>query len=294
MKHLVMGLLALLSCVSGSAALAAEAVKTLLATTFPVSQLVQVVAAGRKGVAVERMIPAELGCPHDYVLSPQDLQKIAKADVLVINGLGLEEFLGAAVRNANPKLRTIDSSKGIDGILRDAHGPNPHLFASPRMVGRMALSIAGQLADLDPDGKAVYMANAKAYAAKMNGLADEFVKLGKTLKNNRVVTQHGVLDYLAADAGIKVVATLHDHPGQEPSAAELVSLIRRLKAARPGAILTEPQYPAKTAETLSRETGIPTATFDPSATGPDEASAEHYEQTMRKNLETIEKLLGKK
>jgi len=72
---------------------------------------------GRDGVTADLMLPGQLGCPHDYALTPQDMQKLAKADILVVNGLGMEEFLGAPVENANPRIKVIDSSTGIQETL---------------------------------------------------------------------------------------------------------------------------------------------------------------------------------
>jgi ABC-type Zn uptake system ZnuABC Zn-binding protein ZnuA len=124
----------------------------ILCTTFPIYQITRNVTQGRDAVKVGLMLPSQLGCPHDYVLTPGDVQKIAKARVLVINGLGMEEFVGAPVRQANPGILVVDSSAGIRQTLRytgeekhghdRAHGGgkgrhhggvNPHLFASPRM-----------------------------------------------------------------------------------------------------------------------------------------------------------------
>ena len=90
----------------------------MLCTTFPVYQITQNVAQGRKGVDVQLMLSAQLGCPHDYVLTPQDMKKITAADVLVVNGLGLEEFLGAPTKNAKPDLKIVDSSNGISDLLK--------------------------------------------------------------------------------------------------------------------------------------------------------------------------------
>lgn len=92
--------------------------QTVLATTFPIYQIVQNVTHGRDGVKVDLILPSQLGCPHDYALTPQDMQKLAKADILVINGLGMEEFLGAPVTKANPNIRVIDSSTGIQETLQ--------------------------------------------------------------------------------------------------------------------------------------------------------------------------------
>lgn len=84
------------------------------------------------------------------------MHKLSRADVLIINGLGLEEFLGAPVRKANPRIQILDSSAGIKDILRYSHAEGmtmkamptamptsiPHLFASPRMAARLTLTIA--------------------------------------------------------------------------------------------------------------------------------------------------------
>ena len=326
----------LILLLSGALALGASACLAginVLCTTFPVYQIARNVAQGREGVDLQLMLPAGMGCPHDYALTPQDMRKLGAADVLVVNGLGLEEFLGAPVASANPDLEIVDSSAGIRDLLEYAHehaeaedeheheaerdhevehgpeaeadhdheghghdhhhheGVNPHLFASPRMAARIALNVAGGLSKADPEGAGVYFRNAQAYADRLNALADEMAAFRKTLKNNRIVEPHGVFDYLARDMGLEIVAVLQPH-GQEPSAAEMLELVRVIREKQAGAIFTEPQYSAKVGEALARETGLPTATLDPVATGPDEAPLDYFETTMRKNLEVLGATLG--
>lgn len=304
-----------------SEAVAAEQTLHILATTFPLYQITRNITAGVDGVTVDLMIPAEMGCPHDYALTPQDMRKLAKADVLVVNGQGMEEFLGAPLRKANPNLIVIDSSQGIDQILqytemeeehghrhdakgtnhRDAHhdeheqhhaGPNPHLFASPRMAALLTDTIAKALAERHPRGAATLAANGRDYAERMNRLADDLAALGKRLRNNRIVTQHGVFDYLARDMGLEVVAVVQAHAGQNPSAAEMRTLVKTLRLKKAGALFTEPQYPDAIGRTIAKEAGIAAARLDPVANGPDPAPLDYYEQVMRTNLATLEKTLG--
>jgi len=234
------------------------------------------------------------------------MSKLAQADILVLNGLGLEAFLGSPSARAQKELHTIDSSKGISGLLpytdaeaaheeHEGHhhgGMNPHLFASPRMAAQMTRSIAGQLADLDPANAATYWANAENYARTLDALADEFAALGGKLKNSRIITQHGVFDYLARDMGLDVVAVIQADDTQAPSASDMMKLIKAIRSQNVGAIFTEPQYPDKVAATLSRETGVATAKLDPVATGPAIAPLDYYEKTMRANLHTLESTLG--
>jgi ABC-type Zn uptake system ZnuABC Zn-binding protein ZnuA len=300
----------------------------VLASTFPIYQITRNVIQGRDNVTVSLMIPAQLGCPHDYALTPRDMQKLSQAHVFVINGLGMEEFLGAPVKKANAKLNIIDSSAGIKNILSyaeveehdkkheaehtgrpdqkgerfhgDKHGDddhhhtgaNVHLFASPRMAALLAMNIAGGLSKIDPAGARIYVANAKAYAKKINRLADEFSALGRKLKNNRIVTQHGVFDYLARDMGLKIVAGLQAHAGQEPSAAEILEIVQTVRREKAGAIFTEPQYPDKIGRTIAKEAGIATAVLDPVATGPEDAPLDYYDTVMRRNLSTLGTVLG--
>ncbi len=299
-----------LCCLAG---FGAEAPK-LLCTTFPVYQLARNVTAGRSGLSLELLLPAGLGCPHDYALTPQDMRKLAGAGVLLVNGLGLEEFLGAPVQKANPQLQILDSSAGLDGLLHldgsghnhaacgagcqdhagHKHGEtavNPHLFASPRQAARLALNIAAALGRLDPEGAPLYAANAEKYAARLNALADEFAALGRSLRNPRIVQPHGIMDYLARDMGLKIVAVTLPH-GQQPAAAEMLRLVRVIRDKTAAAVFSEPQYPDKVAATLAREAGVRAAVFDPVASGPADAGLEYYETVMRRNLETLRQALG--
>ncbi len=102
---------------SSSFCYAASLQRHILVTTFPIYQIVRNITQGCESVHTELLLSSHLGCPHDYVVTPQDLQKLAKADVLVINGLGMESFLEASLKKANPKIPIIDSSKGIADLL---------------------------------------------------------------------------------------------------------------------------------------------------------------------------------
>ncbi len=289
---------------------AAEKALQVLASTFPIYQITRNITAGNNRIAVEIMIPAQLGCPHDYALVPQDMKKLAKADVLIINGLGLEEFLGAPLQKAHPGLTIIDSSQGIGSILQytkskpgnnrpstpklEQHddGPNPHLFASPRMSALLAQNIAAKLGQIDPAGAHLYTTNAQVYGQRMQQLADDFAALGKRLRTNKIVTQHGVLDYLARDTGLDIVAVVQAHAGQAPSASEMLQIVATVKQEKAGALFIEPQYPEAVGKTIAKEAGIAAATLDPVANGPEQAPLDYFEQVMRINLTTLERTLG--
>lgn len=304
----------------------------IVASTFPMYQLARTITQGREGVRLSILLPAQTGCPHDYALTPHDMRKLAEADILLINGLGLEEFISPGLLEANPGLRIVDASHGVHGLLyytdagstaaehADArqHGPhcahehthdphgmpehahahehtgvNAHIFASPVMLGRMALSAAHSLAELDPDGGPLYRQHAQEYATRLTALADELRQRAGHLRTRAIMTQHGVFDYLARDLGLHVVGVVQAHDGQEPSAAQLAALVHTAKGA--GAVFAEPQYPQHAVQTIAREAGIAFAVLDSTAAAPeghDNIALDYFEQTMRRNMDTLEQCLG--
>ena len=303
--------------VQPKSARAADKQLSLLATTFPIYQITRNVIKGVNDVQLDLMIPAAMGCPHDYALAPRDMHKLANANMLIVNGLGMEEFLGAPVKKANSRLIVLDSAKGIGQILEyedeDGHdkehhdhakeakssgghqhhdAPNPHLFSSPRMVALLAKNIAKGLAQHNPTQAQTYIANAENYAREMNKLADDLASLGKRLANNRIVTQHGVFDYLARDIGLEVVAVVQAHAGQDPAASEFLEIVKTIREKKAGAVFTEPQYPEAVGRKLAQEAGIATAILDPVANGPENAPLDYYQQVMQANMITLEKTLG--
>lgn len=284
--------------------------KVVVCSTYPLWLMTRNIVSGREGVTVERLLPAQLGCPHDYVATPDDVRRLERADVLVANGLGLDDFALDYFREARPGAPVVVATDGIGDLLNYAdageehqgheHGArapnrsalNPHLFASPRQAARMALVIGEGLSKADPPGREAYEANARAYAERLKALADEMERLTGLLRNRTIITQHDVFDYLARDVGLTVAAVIAAHPGEDPSAAEVLRFVNEARTRRVGAVFTEPQYPPALGGAIAREAGIPAATLDPVASGPEDAAIDYYEQTMRANMRTLSRVLG--
>lgn len=295
----------LLCLVLGLVSPAFAADRQIVASVFPVWLLLRQVTRDVPGVEVGLLLPAGTGCPHDYSMTPQDRRALARADVLVINGLGLESFLGEPGKVAHLMKEgsaIIDISSRVDHLLAEEeagheghdhrHGENPHIFASPSMMARMAGSLAWQLAQHDPEHAALYEENGRRTAERMQALAGEFSQLGKKIGGRGVLVQHNVFDYLARDAELTVDAVVQPHEGQEPSAREMLDLVRIIREKHTAAVITEPQYPARTGRTLAAETGIPCISLDPVASGPSDAPADYYDNVMRENLRVLETALG--
>lgn len=256
----------------------------VLASTFPIYLFALNVCENAPNVAVELLVPAHAGCPHDFSLRPMDLRKLTQAGCLAVNGAGLEDFLARPLQSAAPSLPVIDCATGI-ALLDDAgHGKNPHIFAAPRQAARMAENLAKGLAALNPENAAIYEANAKKYCAALLALSQKLERVGQKAANKKIALEHDALAYLAQNAGLEIVALFEDGS----SAAQLTALEKELKEKQPAFLAGDSQFSRRLLETLSRETGLPFILLDPCASGPDDAGAGYYLQVMENNLHILE------
>ncbi len=276
----------------------------VLTSFLPMEIFTRNVVGDTPGVTVDSMLPASMGCPHDYALTPGDMKKIAAADLFVANGFGMEEFLGEPVRRANPKIRVVETARGVRPIREGRDDPagvaggkghghgdvNPHTWVSPRNAILQVREIEKALSAARPGDARAFRRNADAYVSRLSSLAEEFEAAAKTFRRRNIVTFHNVFDYLARDLGLTVVGEIETAPGQEPSAGELRDLARTIRERKVPAVFSEPQYSPKLAEALAEEAGVPVKALDPVATGSTAPTA--YEDAMRRNLSTLKEALS--
>jgi len=265
----------------------------VLTSFLPMEIFTRNVVGDTPDVIVESMLPASMGCPHDYALTPGDMKKIASADLFVANGFGMEEFLGEPVRRANPKIRIVETARGVRPIRTghdDAGDVNPHTWVSPRNAILQVREIEKALSAAMPGGAGAFRRNADAYVSRLSALAAEFEAAAKTFRRRNIVTFHNVFAYLARDLGLTVVGEIETAPGQEPSAGEIRNLSRTIRERNVPAVFSEPQYSPKLSEALAREAGVPVRVLDPVATGSPTLTA--YEDAMRRNLSTLTEALS--
>ena len=300
---------------------AAPAEKNILCTTFPIYLFTKNITKGVKDVKVSLLVPPGTGCPHDYTITPGDMRKLAvKNLILVMNGASLDDFFLKSVKKVNPNAVIIDSSRDIDlssAAPGDAHphhhhhhapscnscgshgedssakanSGNPHLFASPFTARKVVKNIGEGLEDADPVHASAYHKNTVEYMEKLNKLCGEFSRLAKTFRIRKIVTQHSVFDYLASHLHLQITGNINEGNENSLNARDMLRLIEKIKREKAGAIFTEPQYSSRTAQIIARECKIPLAELDPVANGPVNASLDHYEKVMVKNLATMRKVL---
>lgn len=274
--------------------------KIVLCSFYPIYILTKNIAAEVSDVQIENMTKAEVGCLHDYQLTPQDMKKLTSAHTLVVNGGGMEQFLTKAVQQV-PQLRIIDASKNISFLAsEEAHdhkGHNHH--TETEFNAHIWLSVSGAIAQVknirdgliavDSANVEKYKLNANKYLERLDTLKNKMHAGLANIQNRNIVTFHEAFDYFANEFNLNVVAVVEQTPGVEPNAREIVETIKKIKAKNVKAIFVEPQYSFKVAEMISRETGVKLYTLDPIVNGPDDPDA--YIKIMEKNLSVLQEAL---
>ncbi len=270
----------------------------ILTTFAPVYCFTSNVAGDVADVAV--LLPPNAG-PHDYSFSPADIQKIAQADIIVMNGAGLENWLQKGIRSAGRKgLLVVDTSEGINLITGldvrplpgvrakpdpDAGGLNPHIWLSPINAIKQVGNIRNALASRDPLNAETYRANADAYISRLNKLDAQIRAATGSLPNKNLITFHDTFPYFARDYGLNVVATFEEFPGEEPSPRTIAQLRKIIATGNVSALFSEPQYSPKAMQIIGKEFKVPVVQLDPMETG--DGSKDFYERVTRKNLDAL-------
>jgi len=227
-----------------------------VATTTVFADIVKNVGGDR--VSVTSIIPAGAG-PEDYEPRPDDAKKLAGANLIVSNGVGLDDFLDKLITAAGEgSASRLVLGDGIPPILIDGE-PNPHFWLDPSLVADQYVpSIVASLSKLDPAGAATYQANATAYAARVDAMDAANKTKIETLPaaNRKLVTFHDAFPYFARHYGFELIGVILANVGQEPSASDLAALVQKVKAAGVKAVFSEAQFSPELAHTLAQEAGI--------------------------------------
>ncbi len=248
---------------------------------------------------------------HEYQAKPADVQAIATANILVKNGLGLEEFLENTIRNANnPGLQEINASAGIqplndispvikaddrshddehhhndDGEHDHGEG-NPHVWLDPVLAQQQVTTILAGLIAADPANKASYEANAAAYLQQLKQLDGEFQQTLAQYPNCTVITFHDAYPYIANRYNLQQVAVV-SVPDASLSPQDVQKTVQAVQQYQAKALFSEPAVENKLLQTLATDLNLPLYEIDSLESGP--LDPEHYFTAMRGNLQTIEK-----
>ncbi|MCB1444184.1 MAG: metal ABC transporter substrate-binding protein [Methyloceanibacter sp.] len=267
-----------------SPALAAEKVNAVASFSI-LADMVKNVGGDR--VEVTELVGPD-GDAHTFDPTPADAKKLAQADVFVVNGLGFEGWMERLETSSGFKGATVVASKGVTprkmeeehdhhaGAEDDhdehdhggdgeehAEGHHDHGDTDPHAWQNLAngevyvANIRDGLIAADPDGKAVYEANAAKYITALKA-EDEAVKAALAAlpeTRRRIITSHDAFGYFAAAYGLEILAPEGVSTESEPSAKDVAKIIRQIRKDKIPAVFMENITNPQMLEQIAKESG---------------------------------------
>jgi ABC-type Zn uptake system ZnuABC Zn-binding protein ZnuA len=262
----------------------------VVATTTQVADLARVVGGDR--VRVTSLIKPNVDA-HDYEPSPADIDAIARADVVLKNGAGLEEWLDDTISSSGFTGPVVDTSQGV--ALRQEEGgePDPHIWQNPRNAQLMVANVERALAKAEPAAAPQFQTNLAAYTRELQALDTEVARQIDSLANKKLVTNHDAFSYYIARYGLEFVGSIIPSfdTSAELSGKDIRDLVAKIEQTKVKAIFSETSLPPKTAETIAREAGIKVVEGEDAlygdSLGPAGSDGDTYLKMIRHNTATI-------
>ena len=291
--------LLLSACANKTATPSANApLKILVVETF-LADITQNIAGDR--LTVDTLLPLGLD-PHAFEPTPQDVTRIAEAQVLIINGAGFETWLTKTLENAGGQHTLIEAAARLQSrkpsaaeVLDPGHTIDPHFWLDPNNVIQYTQNIRDGLIAVDPAGKTGYTQNAANYISQLKDL-DGWIKTKVEQippQNRLLVTNHESFGYFADRYGFTIIGTVIPSASTEasPSAKQMVDLIERIKQSAAKAIFLETGANPQIAEQIAQETGVQVITgmLTHSITEPG-GEAPTYIEMMKHNVNLLDVL----
>lgn len=248
---------------------------------------------------VNNLLPANVS-PHDFQFSRRDLQKVQRADLIIANGLHLEEWLQRLLQSAGKEKKVVEASFGMESQLiygttqlkghaeagaRTEAAPNPHVWLDPVLARQMVTNILNAFVKADPGHEAQYKANAAKYLETLSKLNRDFEAGLAPLRGQSIVTLHDAFPYLARRYGLHLAGVLEQVPDVDPSARYLKAFQEVVRAEKIPVLFVEPHYSSRMVRQVAKDMNLRVAELDTLETGP--LKEDTYEKLMRQNLRTL-------
>lgn len=293
MKRLIT-LLLILCLLSGCAGTTEPA--QIAATTLPVYEFTLRLCQGTD-ITVTRLVTENVSCLHDYTLQVSHMRAVESAELVVINGAGLEGFLEDALQGAS---QIVDSSAEIELLCpetehghehdHDDHGhhhdQDPHIWLSPVHAAQMATNICEGLCARYPEHQMRFRENLTTLLSDLDALQAYGEETLAHLSCREMITFHDGFGYLAESFGLTILEAVEEESGSEAAASELIHLIGVVEEHRLPAIFTEVNGSTAAANTIAAETGATVFALDMVMAG------NSYFEAMYHNINTIKEALG--
>jgi manganese/iron transport system substrate-binding protein len=272
-------------------------------TVAPISSIARNIGGDR--IRLRGIVPDATNS-HTFEPAPSDAQTLAKADLIIVNGLHLEQptlDLADASKRADTAIRQLaDSTITKDQWLFDfsfpasAGDPNPHLWMDPKYALRYAELMRDWFSEADPPNAAAYAANFAAYKTRLDQL-DALIRKGVAsvpAEERKLLTYHDSWAYWAREYGFTVIGAVQASDFSDPSPQEVARLIEQIRAEKVPAVFGSEVFPSPVLEQIARESG---ATFvdklrDDEPPGSPGAPDHTYLGMMKSDMQVIVGSLG--
>ena len=302
---LLLSVFLLLAAMTGCAA--QETPAQIAATTLPVYDLTARLCRNTP-LTLTRLVTEEVSCLHDYSLNVSQVKAAEAAEVIVISGAGLEEFLGDILLNA----QVIDASHDIELIEPEEHShdhedksgehdhdetedvhdheghhheEDPHIWLSPANAMLMAENICHGLTDRYPEYEDIFSSNLEGLLSELQVLQEYGEAALSRLSCREIITFHDGFAYLAQAFDLTILDAIEEESGSEASAKELIHMIEEVEHHQLPAIFTEKSGSVSAAGIIARETGAKEYALDMAMAG------DSYFDAMYRNIDTLKEAL---
>ena len=267
-------------------------------TTLPLfADIVSNVAGDR--VAIDSLLPPGAD-PHTFEPSPSDTRKIAEADVIFANGLGLEPSLlrsiGANISSDAVLVELAEASIGAGVSTLAPSGQDssdPHLWMDAEIGREYAAIVRDTLSLADPAGGETYSGNYEAYAVVLDETAQYMrdTTAGVPTDRRLIVSTHNAFGYLARAIDFEIAGFLVPGPGQEASPEDISELITTIEDLGIPAVFTEPQTSVETRvlEQIASDVGVEVCEL---YSGALDDTVRTYVELLRFDAEELARCLG--
>lgn len=265
----------------------------IVATTYPVYLFTTAVTEGAEGVEVSLLVNQQTSCLHDYTLTVSDMKAIEGADVIVMNGAGLEDFMDDALSASDATV--IDCSAGMDLLPAQGHEGHdhdaeydPHIWMDPANAQVMLGTIADQLGQITGQD---LQASCAAVQQQVEEAAQQWKEQLTTLSAPKLITFHDGFQYFSRSFGLELLKAIEEEEGSEASAQEIQEIVSLVDQYHLPAIFTEVNGSESTAQAISRECGCGVYQLNMIMSG-DGTGIQPYLDAMQNNIDTIVEAFG--
>ncbi len=278
--------LSLCSCTEKELQKSDEEEFRIVTSFYPVYVTTLNLVDGADGVSLINLTEPDIGCVHDYTLTPDDIEKMAGADLFIASGMGMESFVGKTSMGI-PRLETLECGEDVPNIIGDEDEiQNSHYWMDIENTINQCEKIKRTLIRLNPENSGVYEKNAAEYTEKLSSLLEEAKTRAEGFGDGSVTVYHDSLEYFTKELGIGYVTI--------PSDADLDEYFKVPGATQFSHLLVQQSLiDSEEVKKICKVTGCTPISIDTLTSGAEDGNdKDAYINAVHHNLDAIEQVLG--